>query len=142
MKAFAYIISRNFTPEEGIYYRTMTQNSRHKLPKVPEIKRPEADYASFIRRAGANGDSTTGRFSILIFLASVHAPQTHEFCFCFHLWIRRPCPNRIAFASCVIPGGAGLMVFANAYARCTASRRWIVSNQRLRFGKSSRFWPC
>jgi hypothetical protein len=43
--------------------------------------------------------------------------------FCFHVLVRRPCPKRIFFASSVIPAGAGLIVFANAYARWTASRR-------------------
>jgi hypothetical protein len=37
--------------------------------------------------------------------------------FRFHPLARRPCPKRIFFASSVIPGGAGLIVFANAYAR-------------------------
>ena len=56
------------------------------------------------------------------FLASDHEPQTQSrflssvssSVFRFHLLVRRPCPNRIFFASSVIPGGAGLMVFANA----------------------------
>jgi hypothetical protein len=37
--------------------------------------------------------------------------------FRFQFFVRRPCPKRIFFASSVIPGGAGLIVFANAYAR-------------------------
>ena len=56
------------------------------------------------------------------FLASDHEPQTQSrflssvssSVFRFQLLVRRPCPNRIFFASSVIPGGAGLMVFANA----------------------------
>jgi hypothetical protein len=50
--------------------------------------------------------------------------QEHDrdFIFRFQFFVRRPCPKRIFFASSVIPGGAGLIVFANAYARWTGSR--------------------
>lgn len=51
-----------------------------------------------------------------------HEPQTQSrflssvssSVFRFQLLVRRPCPKRIFFASSVIPGGAGLMLFANA----------------------------
>ncbi len=50
-------------------------------------------------------------------------------------------PNRMRLDSSVSTVGCALTFFALSYARTTAGRFLIVSNQRLRCGKSSRLWP-
>ena len=63
---------------------------------------------------------------------------------------RAPCPpmprsgrTGCARSSAVrMPPWPGLISLAFSYARTTAGRAGMVSNQRLRCGKSARFWPC